>query len=677
MRVAGTRDIGSQARKLTTRPLPPGLRARVLQSVASGVPVIVPVADPVVAALPWRKAVWVGVGALVLVAGIRVVGVRNLESETSLLEFAPAGVPEGGTVSITYHATARFGSARSLKLRARYRRAGDPQYGYDIPQVDAATLTRTSGRTYRGNVALPDRVVYAAFAVEDDAGVVIDSRGVQGWEWLAQADGRPTSDALLQRVNEAFGRDPGAALDAAIELTGAFPERVEGWNTRTTLERAALGPDVSSRLRDGHVQRVRAFHAELQDSTIPASEIGAMYSYAKIWDVADIAEWWRRRVLRDTQGSALDFQLRLVDIYTARRDDPAKAAQETERLWDDIGSASGDALALAFGLALQLKQPQASLRWARRLLAAEPHRRLAVAEQLGTFSTLRDTVRTWLDEEAARLARPDDSRRPLYVATRRQDRAREDLRSGALALKGRLLLDAGDTVAAGAYLDSAAALGWDVANFTAAAQLRLARGDSVGAARLYALVAVDPGAGGAEIEGLGRRLVGARQWEAEKVRALAQMVERTGREAEPRAVFDLVRVTDRDGMPLDLRARLAGPVTVVAFWVPLCKTCLTDLRDTYDLVTGFGPAARIAIVSQRALTEEDWNLLASDGLDGVAVVDAFGDATRAFSAWGAPATFVVDGRAVIQYRLTSADKLARQILTLVDRKGQRTPVVAP
>ena len=57
-----------------------------------------------------------------------------------------------------------------------------------------ATLARDSRGDYRGSLRIPDSVVFAAFSVEDEPGVLVDDNAHQLWYLMRRApDGRPLS----------------------------------------------------------------------------------------------------------------------------------------------------------------------------------------------------------------------------------------------------------------------------------------------------------------------------------------------------------------------------------------------------------------------------------------------------------------------------------------------------
>jgi hypothetical protein len=662
--VTATRKLSRDARELRIPPLPPGLRHRVLHALAVGESVIVPVADPPVPVWPWRRLGWAGIAILVIGGGVRLVLGNRLYSEASVLELAPARPAAGDEITVTYHASGQLGSEAVLRLRAQYRRAGDRDED-GTPRITTAPLGRRSDRTYEARVRLPAGVVYAAFAVEDEAGAVVDHRGSMGWELLVHADGRPSYEALRQRVEAAVGRDPGEALETAIEATRLYRDRVEAWAMRSSLEAQAYGPDAYDSLRAVHAQRVHAFDDQLGQTPVSADVIRAMYLYANAWKVVEVAERWRQRALREAPRSAIAAQLKAIAILREPAGHPRERLRLLDSLYDDVGTAPDILYTGAFALAHGMRDPDAALRWARRVIAIEPRQRKVKARQLLSFPSLSDTVLAWIDGEIERIDTPDDGHRPLSWSRPRYRRSVGSARLDLLGLKGRVLLGLGDTLAALAYLDSAVAQGWDIARFRTAAMARLAAADTLGAAQLLARIAVDPAAHDEDADGLGRRLVNASVWAAERQRALSDMLRETRRETEPRVLFDAVRVTRRSGDTVDLRETLQGHVTVVAFWYPPCRTCLPELEELRDLVAGLPGAPRLAIVSRRPLGPADWAVLDDAGLGHVVRVDGENEALQAFGVWATSGIFVVDQRGVIQYHDVSVNEVPRCIMALV------------
>jgi hypothetical protein len=434
---------------------------------------------------------------------------------------------------------------------------------------------------------------------------------------------------------------------------------------RGALELEAHGPDAVDSLRAVHAQRLYALEWRMGQTPVSADVMRAMYVYATAWNVADVAERWGERASREAPRSAISARIRTMDILREPAGDRRERLGLLDGLYNAVDSAPVILSARAFALAHGMGDPDASLRWARRVIAVDPGERVTIARRLLSFPSLRDTVLAWVNGELERLGTPDDGHRPLFWSEPRYRRSVDGTRLNLLGLKGQALLGLGDTLAALVYLDSAVAQGWDVARFRAAAAARLAACDTLGAARLLARIAVDPAVYDDVAERSGRGLVGAAAWAAERDRARSDMLRETRRDAEPRALFDSIGVTRRSGDTVDLRAALRGHVTVVAFWSPPCRTCLADLDELRDLVPGLPGAPELVIVSRGPLGPADWAGLEAAGLASRVVVDAKHHAVQAFRVWTTAGVFVVDQRGVIQYHDLSPDEVPRHVMALV------------
>ena len=665
-RVNATRSLSHDAKALPIPALPAGLKDRILRALEVGEPVIVPVADPLRPARPWRRVAWVGIGVLVIIGGVRLMFNTPLYSEASVLKFTPATPSPGEEITVTYHASSRLDSESTLRLRAVYRRAGDRDARWGTPHVSTMSLERASDRTYTARVQLPADVVYARFAVEDAAGEVVDHGGSMGWELLVYANGRPTYEALHQQFDEAFGYDNGEALEKAREATRDYPNRVEAWQSLSAVERLVYGSDAFDRLGLVHIPRIHALDSLLSQGPVSEDDLREMQMYAFVWDVKDVEQRWHQRLLSEAPRSRGGVQLRTVDIVMEKGTPPRERLRQLDSLYDDVGAVHALLLPYeAFTLADSMGDPGASLRWARRLIAIEPWRRTSMATQLLSFPTLRDTALAWIDSEIVQVDGRDDRSRPLFMTRSRYRRFVDSTRFDLLGLKGQALLAMGDTSEAHACLDSAVARGWDVGRFRDAAAARLAANDTLGAAQLLARVAVDPGSYDEDATRLGSRLLGGPAWEREEDRARADMLRETQRQAEPRSLFDSVRVTLRTGATVDLREMLRGHVTVVSFWYPCdSRACIGRLTRLDTLVARLPGAPRLTIVSRRALDRADWDRLDKAGVASLVTVDGKGDAAQAFGVWGTSGTFVADASGVIRYQNVSLDDVARCVMVL-------------
>jgi hypothetical protein len=666
-RVMAVRALSREAQTLEAPPLPPGLRQRVLAAAASGPAPIIPLADPTPRSRRWQRLAWMSAGAVAIALSLRLVlAPAVLRSEASTLAFLPERPAVGATLEVTYVATPRLAGEERLRLRARYRRVGDPQYGGEIPQVEAAILTRAGDDTFHGMLTLPPDVVYAVFAVEDEAGERVDGRGRLGFELLTYADGQPSYDALVQHAYEAMGRDLGVAHAAMQEATERYPDRVGAWNDRSGLELEALGPAAEDSLRTEYLPRLHAFDAALDGGPVPPDVAESMYFFATRWGAVDVAARWRARLLREAPRSAAALQLRAVDIVLGDGDDPARALAAFEALWTEAGPHRQVVAEHAYAFAGRAGRDDATLRWAARLLDEEPLRRLEVARDLIAIPACRDSVLAWLDEERAALRQPDDTRRVLYRTVPAQRSEDQRALREVLALMGRAHLAAGDLAASIALLDSATERGWSLAHFETLADARLTAGDLPRGIDMLARLAVDPAYDGPDPAARALALVPQDEWERATHRAERYMLDETLGEADAIPLPASVRVADPDGTERDLRPLIEGQITVVAVFWPGCRACYADLRRLELAVGRLPQPAGVILVSTTEISAEQLAALRAADVSLPVTVDARGEFTAAVGSWGTTEYYVIDARGVVRFGDTTLEDIPREVLALQD-----------
>lgn len=663
--VATIRAVGAEARGLVVPPLPRAIRDRVLTSISAGEEVIVPVADPVPDGWPWQRLLHIGSGALLAALVLRMLlAPSELLPEAAWLEITPPLPPPGGSVEVAYHATGPSAHLEQLTLRARYRGADDPQYGYDIPTVWAGTLTRDGGNVFRGTVQLPPDAVYAALAIEDSGGRIVDSHRPIGWELLTGRDGRPSADALLQQSYEAMGRDFGLALQAAVRATERAPERIAAWALRSALEQRTLGSAAYDSLRAAHLPRLLAMDAALSDQTVDPDVASGMYFYAMAWDAEQTGARWRRRLLEESPRSPAAVQLRTVATLMEQRKSPDRALRSLEELWAEVGARHVALPQMAFEFALDARRAEAMLVWAPRWLEMEPRRRRAIASALARTADLRSTALLWLAQEAERLQMRDDARRPLHRPADEQRRLDRQGRREILGVMGRLLLAAGDVASARALLDSATAEEWNSALFRDLARAWLQAGDTLRAVELLADVAADPAATLGDFEGLVRSLADSATWVDHIGRARERMIAATLHEARPQEIRRSVTLTGSDGKERDLRELLGGRIGVAAFFWPRCVTCLDELQQLQALGTNAPVPVQVLLITRAAVSAQDVGRLRAHGIDLPVLFDARQHAAAAFGFWGTSAYFVLDRRGIVQFPYTNLRDVPRQLIAL-------------
>ncbi len=663
--VMAIRALGRDAQALEVPPLPEDLRSRVLSAAAQRAPAIVPVADPPRRGWAWQRLAWVGGGAALAAVVIRMVVVpAEVRSEASMLEFTPDEPALGARVTVTYRATPRFAGLTELRLRARYHRAADGPSVTRIVPVVAAILTNDGSGSYRGTLELPPDVVYAAFAVEDMNGRVVDAHQAVGWELFTHHGSIPSRDALLQGMYEATGRDLGLAIHRATRATELYPDLVWGWVGRGDLDWQALGGAASDSLRAFYLERLHAFHDSLRDAPVQQDLAESMYFFASVWQAREIADWWRERLLQEWPKSAAAGQLRAVTIRQRGASDPDHALRALEELWAEESARHPAVPQMAFEFARDAGNSAATVRWAARQLVIEPASRFFLAQEMATIPALRDTVLAWLRAEAESLERPQDARRPLYRSVEQQREWDKLRRSETLGLMGRVELAGGDTEKALALLHSAIAQGWNLELIEAAADARLDAGDVSGAIEMLGRLAADPAYVSRDVTAWALRLVRPDQWATHVERGRDHMIATTLAQARARIMPRPVRVGDETGAERDLHEFLAGHVSVMAFYWPGCRMCVEELLQLQEVQQQMPASFRVVLVTSRRMLPHESEWLRAEGVEFPVVVDSHGDVANALEPWGRPFYVMLDRHGTARFIDTNPQDIPRQALAL-------------
>jgi len=666
-RVMEIRALGRDLRALEAPAPAPALRQRVLAAAAAGADPILPLASAAPLRRRWERLGWAAAAMVVFGFALRMVlAPPALESEGSALRFEPEHPAAGDTLEVEYLATPRLAGQERVRLRASFRRADDaPQAA--PPRVQVAVLTRDGDRTFHGTVALPPGVVYAVFAVEDEAGDWVDGRGRLGFELLTYENGRPSYDALLQRANEAQWRDIGAALEAVKEATDRFPEGIEAQSLRLLWEQQAVGITAEDSVGAAYQPLLRAFDAELRDSIVSPKVAEAMYFFAERARADDIAARWHARLIADAPRSTYAARLRAVDILlSADSADPTPALAAFEALWGEADPEPRVAK-FAFDFSRGVGRDLETVRWASRLLREDPSRRLDVARDLLDLPVARDSVLEWLEEERRALERPDDSRRPLYVTVAEQRRADERTRNEVLGLMGRVRLAAGDVHGGLALLDSATARGWSLPLIENLADARLRVGEVQGAVEMLARLAVDPAYDGEapDPEARALALVSRDEWDAATQAAEELMLQETESEmSDPIPLPRSLRVAAPDGTARALRRLIDGRITAVAAFWPRDRRSYAEFRELQEELRRLPQPPEAILIATKPISSAQLEALRVAGVTLPVVIDAYNEFASAAGAWGFPSYFLIDANGVVRFSDTALEDLPRKVLAL-------------
>jgi len=659
------RSLAQSAARWEDPPLPEGLRTRVLESAARRSGAIVPVADPQPAVRRRSRLMWLGAAAILAAVALRVaLAPRALESEASTLEFVPANPVPGDTVQVVYHPTPRLDGAAQLRLRARFRRADDPQRIGSIVRQDVGTLVRGGAGLYRGSIALPPDVVFGVFAVEDTAGDVVDSRGREGWELLTSVDGkRPSLAALVQRAYDAAYADWGRFAAYAEQVADVYPDSVQGWELRAVVEPDAFGAAARDSVERESAERLQQFDRTLRARAVSPAVMSAMYFWAlSLKGQRVIMERWRTRLVREAPSSASAAEVQSSHFQILAASDRRLALLGFDSLWANSRVHPRRLVVDAFQTAQSAGDTRAAVRWARRWRDLEPTNLPEIAQMLAGVPGASDTAIVWLGDAADRLREPNDSLRALHFTKEEQRRSDEATLRAVLSLEGRLELASGHRERALALLDSVTRSGWDLSGVPEIAEALISAGETERGVGLLARLAADPWYSDTTVRNMGRALVGPEAWGRLVRDARERMVEVTEREARPRALPRSVPLWHADGTQRDLRTLAAGRVTVVILLFQ-CVTCESDLLAALRAFSGDEVGdLQVLLVTDERPSPKDLEAYAALGTEASVLVDAWGAVSDALDSWRRPDYFVIDPRGTIVYSYSDPANIPRQVL---------------
>lgn len=674
-RVDDIRRIDEVARSLPDPEAPPHLFEGVLRRLDENQPMILPTAPPGGGGprAPWVRRVVVSgtVAALLVAVVVGLVDVLGVSRATGTptsgtLRFEPALPVPGSEVRVVYDAPGSLARHSALLLRGRYRAAG-----FDAdPRIEVATLERGRDGRYRGSFVFPFSVRYGIFVVEDRDATHVDTHAGRFWELLASSDGmRPMFEALEQRWREWDARRGfTTGRRTADSATVLYPDRPEGWWRAFAYDaQITSGPELDS-LRARHLRHFERLHEELRSrAAIPDFQLRAMYLWATQLEASEHAAFWRERLIREAPNERRALQERMVEVFGLHwADRPSAALDSLEVMWRAAGATSPPVVQQGLVLAERIGDVALVERWARRAIESGLGTLWAVRRLLA-YPELRDTGVAILRERLGRAhveaARPLDQSREAYA---RSVRARRGLDLGAL---GQVLVELGRFEAAADTLLEATKLVWSRAVFENAARAHLQVGDTVTAATVAGLLAVDPGAKTESQESLIREVravASPDRWTALLDKARSEMTLRTMEAAQDVALPERIPLVEAStGGQVVLEEVVADVPTVVVFWSRYCGYSLDELPHLTDL------RERIEADDVRLL------VITSDGVDSDAVpylerqgvrlplhFDVEAKANDAFAAWETPTYHVLDADGWLRFPHVPRSEVPRYLEAL-------------
>jgi hypothetical protein len=679
--LADVRALSAAAAALPEAMLPEDGLARVLARRAAGERAILPVEDAPVpydaparlgAGRPWLRAAAGLVLLIAAAAGLMQLTAPRLEAVASQMQMAPAAPRAGEAIQLAYTRGSGFAGARELVVRAHLRHPGERAYLQTSTVVVLDTLRPDGDGVFRGEIRIPGEAVYAALTVETPDGMEVDANGRSHWEVLVHdSAGRPLRDALEQKSQELTGRDWEGAFAAARERVRLYPDDPESWSSVSFFERVLRGAAAKDSLDSIHRARFAALDSALWSRMdVDGAQMGAMYFYASSLEDSIAADRWDQRLRTEHPRHPEAVQLRAIHIMRTRYPDSVAMLRGLDSLWDEVGPAHDQLVQQGLAAARRVRDPEAIRRWVARYLRMNPRSAGGVAAlALADDPALRPYAMQLLRAELARLQSPDDRQR--FGITRAEFRTvRDGGAARVLSVLGRLLLADGQARAAldTLSLASEAPAVWDANVFLLAGRARLQAGDTAGAVRLLARVAVDPGVDAARRDSLaaqGAASVGAAGWNAALETARGEMRDRVLARSVQRPVPRRARLVSPGGAVVPLSDVIGEGAAVVVFWSRHCGPAL----EAVEGINRLAATLRAGGVRLVVMTEEGPSAaFAADVRElGLAVPihhDTRREAAHGFRSSGTPGYFVLDSEGRIRFEYTALADIPRQLAVL-------------
>ena len=668
------RDMKTAIARLPTAAASPELLERIHERLAANEHVILPLADPPLASARWRVA---AAAVLVLATGAGLwfawptatLTAGDIQGELTLTPGTPRA---GQTVQVAYRAPSTLIGRDRLILRARYRSTRDDAYQRTTRQAVAAQLTRAGDGVFRTNLRLPDSVVYAAFAVEDADGHIVDSNGRRLWELLVHdPEGRPTFDALKQRENDLMGRNWEQGYETARQVAALYPDRVDSWSDLLFYEKFVLGESHLDSTLAAHKGRLKTFHDRLAPrASLTGDDLGWMLWYARSVGDSTLERYWKDRLEREAPASPLAVQERAIAIGSrAWKDkDSVRALADLDRLWDEAGPAHDNLVNVGWSMAQRVGDSAGLGRWADHYLVMNPHDSSWIATVFTRYPALREEGMQRLRRHLQGLQMLNDTQRALERTVAEQRAVDAASARQVLVALGDALVASGRTAAGLDTLRLAVGEGWDVTLFRRVAQIQLSVGDTAGALRLLGLVAADPATERWGRDSL-RQLTGvpidSASWARLLQESRSEMRRRLLDMAVRRGLPPEVRLERAGGSAARLDSLTRGRVTFVAFWSRHCGPSLEELPALERLTARLRKqGVAIVTITDERVSDDLQRFLADQKLTFPVYADAWREASRAFSQWGTPSYFVLDADGLVRFEYRELDLVPAEVAAL-------------
>lgn len=599
------------------------------------------------------------------------------------LHFAPDAPVSGDRIQVTYSPLATLAGEPELVLRGHFRTPADERYNGRLRNEKVATLERHSGGTFTAGFTLPDSAVYAAFVVEDVAGQRLDADAGKLFELMVRTgDGRPLYHALMQRAYDFAGRNWVTAYESNRRAMELYPDSLAGWSELRFHEDVALGSTGADTLLAWHQDNFAAIHGRYAEQGLLRLEtIVAIERYAR--GVADslTAAFWTQR--RDAAAPTSPEQSRAFSIYREwlEHGDGEVVLASLDELWPEARGKGTQVAEFGLRIAVEVKDLAAVDVWTERILSEGRRGELYVARIISALPERRELYERLTREQYGKLVVEQMSApvpdlgelvghrgRPLGRTVNEYARTLQRLRAESLGSYGAVLRGVGDEATALAAMEEAAAGSVNPQLFRSLGDLKLELDDTEGAARDYAVAAIDPSTSEAESDSLAA-LAGLSPDSPEWVRLLDAAVDRI----MPEVLGDTVRwvpqsthVSDADENRRSLSQLMDGKPAVLVFWARSCGPCIEEIPEVVRLRERLEPAG-IEVLS---ITVDDLpgpgmdDFIRNRGVSYPVYYDLAREASNAFGISAIPANFVLDATGTVRFAFSEIAEVPLQVEAL-------------
>ncbi len=624
----------------------------------------------------YRRLAVAAVAVVVLVGASVLVVYRSVGGSRNTLEFSPRVASRGAVANITYRPVAALAPFDTLLLRARMRAVHGLPYNRAERMQVVATLTPRHGQ-FRGQLVLPDSVVYAVYSVGTADGRLVDANGGRLWEFVrVDKSGKPLLSALEQKLNDLYGRSWDEMWQTAQQMAELYPDYPQGWSNLIALQpEMAVGQSDSMEM-----SRYRAMgsRVEAQWRSAKRASADAMKALRALSVNQESRRYWRTRLVvehpRDPYVLFLlqDSVMRLYsgNVVTAR-----EYLEFAERLWSTPrrkGAADATWVSNALTVARQSGDAAAYVLWLERRLglgdvAAEA--RLRLIATMADRAALRDRALTLLQGERERLDTRDENWRPLELNRAQDSLYVDEIRSEIVVLRARLLARMGKTRLAAAIVRVPAMRGWHPGAMRAYAEIALALGDTLAALQQFARASADllsdQEFSDSVSHQLGRRFDYS-VWQQYRARGRRELAKVPSGGAHTAASLFGVSIRGPHGEDLSIAKLQGGRPAVMMVWsaqnggtlrhLAAADTLMRQLSNAgvpfMSVVTGPRSEPAKGVIEKHALARSTY-------------WDARGELKRVLRNFVTPSYYVLDGAGRVIFATTEWHEVERRVVAIL------------